>query len=331
MTEPNAHVVVIGASAGGIEALSAVLASITTPLPAPVLVVLHVPTDGGGGHLAEILDRSSVMPVTAAVDGAPLTAGQVQVAVGDRHLEIDAHSVHLTAGPRASGHRPSVDRLFQSAAVHHGAGVIAVVLSGMLNDGTAGALAVRRVGGTVIAQDPTEAAYESMPRSVIDYVGADRVVRAAEIGPLLEQLIALDTGAPDPATFGTDAADAGAPDVQQTDTDVDHHVPSQWPCPDCGGVLWTVDDDQLHEFRCRVGHSWWPDELLELQRTSVEGAMWSALRTLEDRATLAQRLADRSAAEGRPIGARHFEESAVESRRQAALIRALIEGSTPSR
>jgi two-component system chemotaxis response regulator CheB len=321
VAEQRSHVVVIGASAGGIEALSAMLGSIAAPLPVPVLVVVHVPA-GGGGHLAEILTRSSIMPVTAAVDGAPLTAGEVQVAVGDRHLEIDARSIHLTTGPRANGHRPSVDRLFQSAAALHGAGVIAVVLSGMLNDGTAGAHAVRRAGGIVIAQDPGEAAYASMPRSVIDYVGADHVARAAEIGPLLEQLIALGQA---------DAAQQTEPGVQQADTEIDRHVPSQWPCPDCGGVLWTIDDAQVHELRCRVGHTWWPDELLELQRAAVEGALWSALRTLEDRAALAQRLADRSAAEGRPIGARHFEESAVESRRQAALIRALIEGTAPSR
>lgn len=318
--------VVIGASAGGIEALSAMLGSIAAPLPTPVLVVVHVPT-GGGGHLAEILSRSSVMPVTPAVDGAPLTAGQVQVAVGDRHLEIDARFIHLTAGPRANGHRPSVDRLFQSAAAHHGAGVIAVVLSGMLNDGTAGAHAVRRSGGVVIAQDPGEAAYASMPRSVVDYVGADHVARAAEIGPLLEQLTALD---PAESAKPAGPAEPAEPNVEQPNTEGERKVPSQWPCPNCGGVLWTVDDDQMHELRCQVGHSWWPDELLELQRTSVEDALWSALRTLEDRAALAQRLADRSAAEGRPIGARHFEESAVESRRQAALIRALIDGSTPS-
>ncbi|MEY4229855.1 MAG: hypothetical protein RLZZ362_704, partial [Actinomycetota bacterium] len=242
------------------------------------------------------------------------------VAVGDRHLEIDEHNSRLTTGPRANGHRPSSDRLFQSAAKTHGAGVIAVVLSGMLNDGTAGAHAVRRAGGTIVAQDPGEAAYPSMPRSVVDYVGADHVARAAEIGPLLEQLTALDNA---------DAAQPTEPRVREADTEIERHVPSQWPCPDCGGVLWTIDDDQMHELRCRVGHTWWPDELLELQRAAVEGALWSALRTLEDRAALAQRLADRSAAEGRPIGARHFEQSAIESRRQAALIRALIDD-TPS-
>jgi two-component system, chemotaxis family, protein-glutamate methylesterase/glutaminase len=323
------HVVVIGASAGGIETISSVLAGIRAPLPAPVLVVVHMPP-AGGLRLAQILGHSCVMPVASAVDGEPLVPGRVSVAVGDRHLEVDDHAVRVVTGPRANGHRPSVDRLFQSAALHHGERTLAVVLSGMLSDGTAGAHAVHRAGGTVIAQDPGDALYASMPRSVIEYVGADHVVAASEIGPLLERLTgAGDVAAPGPPSPGGIRSDRGEGSNTLVD-DGERRVPSQWPCPDCGGVLWTIDDGGVHELRCRVGHTWWPDQLLDLQRTAVEDALWSALRTLEDRAALAQRLADRSVEGGRPIGARQFDESAVESRRHAAVIRALLEGGAPS-
>jgi two-component system chemotaxis response regulator CheB len=240
------------------------------------------------------------------VDGERLRGHQVYVCAADHHLLVGDGRVHVRRGPRENGHRPAADPLFRSAARYYGPRVVGVVLSGMLHDGAAGLAAVKREGGIGVVQHPDDALCDSMPRSALEAVDADHVVPAREIGPLLARLAGddvLDGAAPD---------DEMRPEVALTELDDgvvegDHRGrPSPWPCPDCSGVLWEVADDDVLQFRCRVGHHWAAESLLQEQGSEVETALWAALRALEDRAALSRTMADRAETSGRSMSARRF-------------------------
>jgi two-component system, chemotaxis family, protein-glutamate methylesterase/glutaminase len=184
------HVVGIGASAGGVDALLALIRRLPADLDAALCIVLHVPATGRS-VLAPILARRTDLTVEVAADGAALKAGRVYVAPPDRHLTVAAGRVRLTQGPKENGVRPAADPLLRSLAAAYGERAVAVVLSGALRDGSSGALAVSRAGGAVIVQDPEEATVPSMPESALAAVGeAARVLPAAQIGPALENLAA---------------------------------------------------------------------------------------------------------------------------------------------
>ena len=182
------RLVVIGASAGGLDAVRALLADLPLDFAAAVLVVIHVsPT--GPSFLAQVLGRAGGLPVSEAVDGETLQAGHVYVSVPDRHLLVSRDAVAVRRGPKENRFRPSVDALFRSAAYTHGADVIGVVLSGMLDDGTSGLWTVKRLGGVSVVQTPSDALYDSMPKSALAQVEVDYVLPVADIGRLLCELV----------------------------------------------------------------------------------------------------------------------------------------------
>ena len=190
--ERPARVVGMGASAGGVEALTRLVRRLPADFPAAVCVVLHVPSSGHS-LLAPILDRETELPVAEAQDGERLVGGHVYVAPNDRHLMVDGGRLRLDRGPKENGVRPAVDPLLRSLATAYGAGAIAVILSGALDDGSLGAVAVRRAGGTVIVQDPDDAIVPSMPQSALRAVGrAAAVLAAADMGAALRTMVAVE-------------------------------------------------------------------------------------------------------------------------------------------
>jgi two-component system, chemotaxis family, protein-glutamate methylesterase/glutaminase len=321
---PDHDVVVVGASAGGVEALTDLAASLPDDLSAAVVVVLHLPPTGTSA-LPEILRRHGPLPAAHVKDGEPIQPGRVYVAPPDHHVLLRTGHLRLSRGPRENGHRPAIDPLFRSAAREYATGVIGLVLSGTLDDGTAGLLAIKSRGGVAIVQDPTDALYPGMPSSALEHVQVDHVVVAASMGKLLVRLIA-DLAEPPPAPAPTEMrVEVEMEGFSLEAIEGDHPGrPSGFSCPDCNGVLWQIKDGGLERYRCRVGHAWSPESLLTQQSEALEAALWVALRSLEERAALARRLAEPARRRGHSITATRFEEQAAEAQQAARLVRDLL-------
>ena len=321
---PDHDIVVVGASAGGVEALVSLAASLPADLQAAVFVVLHVPSTGTSA-LPDILGRHGRLPAGHVKDGEPIELGRIYVAPPDHHLLIRTGHVHLARGPRENGHRPAVDPLFRSAAREYATRVIGVVLSGALDDGTAGLVAVKSRGGIAVVQDPQDALYPGMPASALEHAEVDHVLPAAAMGALLARLAAEpaeEPSGPAPTDMKVEVEVEGFSLVAM---EGEHPgEPSGFSCPDCSGVLWAIQDGGMQRFRCRVGHAWSPESLLTRQSEALEAALWIALRSLEERAALARRLAEPARRRGHTITASRFEEQASEAQQAARVVRELL-------
>jgi two-component system chemotaxis response regulator CheB len=297
-------------------------------LRACVLVVLHVPGDSPSA-LPAILRRVSELPVRQAENGERLRPGEILVAQPDHHLVVADGGVLVTRGPRENGHRPAVDVLFRSAARSCGPRTLALVLSGALDDGASGAVAVASQGGRVAVQDFTEALYSSMPQSAADAVGSgvDQLSLAA-LADLAgqwaqKQAIAGDAHRAEHPELSKEVEMARMePDAMH---DLDRPgTPSGYGCPDCAGSLYRLEEANLVRYRCRVGHAWSSDSLLARQTVELEGALWVALRSLEEKAALNSELGERATLQGHDRTARLFGENMREAIGAAELVRQLI-------
>jgi two-component system chemotaxis response regulator CheB len=326
-------VIVVAASAGGVEALSALAAGLPPDLPAAVLVVMHFPAHATS-MLPSILQRHGRLPAVHAEDGAELRSGTVYVAPPNRHLVVHQGHVRLTAGPRENGHRPAADPLFRSAARSYGPRVIGVVLSGNLDDGTAGLAAVRRHGGMTVVQDPADALYPGMPLSAISNAKVHHVAPLAELPALLVELVNTPVQEEVEAmedTRGNGSRDDVEAEIAELDpaalqADERPGTPSGFSCPECHGVLWELKDGELVRYRCRVGHAYGAETLLAEQDESVEAALWTAFQALKERGALARRMCRRMEERGNGRSAGHFLAQADEADRRAEVIRRVLRG-----
>jgi two-component system, chemotaxis family, protein-glutamate methylesterase/glutaminase len=287
---PNHDIVVIGASAGGVEALRTIAAGLPADLPAAVFVVLHMSPEGPG-LLPLLLDRAGPLRAVQASDGGLIERGCIYVARPDHHLLLQDNRMRLARGPKENRSRPAVDPLFRSAALEYGPRVIGVVLTGSLDDGAAGLAAIKNRGGVAIVQAPEDALYASMPRSALRAVRADHVLPVSEIAATLARAASLPAEATPPANEPLRvevAMGAGKPQ------DIDTLGPqSPYGCPECGGVLNEVEDAAVLRFRCRVGHAYTSETLAAEQEETIEASLWAAMRALEESAELKKKMADR--------------------------------------
>ncbi|MFB3907004.1 MAG: chemotaxis protein CheB [Candidatus Eisenbacteria bacterium] len=313
------RLVVIGGSSGAIQPLLALLHPLPRDLPAAMLVVIHGSSRRGGG-LPRVLSRSSGLPVKEAEDGEEIRAGRVYVAMPDRHLLVGDGHVRVVRGPRENGFRPAVDPLFISAASAYGPSVIGVLLSGSLDDGTYGLAAIKEQGGIAIVQEPSEALFPSMPLSALRSVEVDHVVPVPEISVLLERL------ARSPATTQGVPSEPEGEGVGGRTAEPSATTPkvSVYTCPDCGGSLWEVERGGVRRYRCRVGHAFGPETLLARQRNRIEAALWSALRALEEQASLSDRMALHARESGWEALHREYEARARAARERAQDIQDLL-------
>jgi two-component system chemotaxis response regulator CheB len=316
------HTVVVGASAGGVEALRRLVAELPPDFPASVFVVLHLPPNSHSA-LPQILERAGQLPVHHAVDGEAPVPGVIYVAPPDAHLILHHHRVSLLHGPTENGHRPAIDPLFRSAAAAYGPRVIGVILSGALDDGAAGLLAVSRAGGITMVQSPADALYPSMPLSALDAVPVDVV---ADVDVLSDRLVEL-THRPLPRM----ARMPDGPHADYTERALEgggafemNGRPSRFTCPDCGGSLWESVEETETKFRCRVGHAWTAAALLHQQADTLEQALWTALRALAERADLARRMRDQAAHHQRRYAVRILDRQLRELEENADVVREVL-------
>jgi len=318
---PSRDLSVVGASAGGVEALSQLVSRLPADLAAAVLVVLHIPPDRPS-VLPRILGSAGALPAKHAKGGERAEYGHLYVAPPGRHLLVHDGTLRLSAGPKEGGHRPAIDPLFRTAARAAGSRVVGVILSGALDDGTAGMVSIKQLGGVCIVQDPNEAICGDMPRNALQNAEIDHCLKVAEIAELLVRLSREE--APESRRRPNQliereahiALDDGSQDVTPAPGE-----PSQFSCPACGGVLNEIHDGDLLRFRCRVGHAYGPDALRLEQQSALEGALWAALRALEEQASLARRLAVRGRELKQTKSAARFDDRATAAERQAALVR----------
>jgi two-component system chemotaxis response regulator CheB len=330
---PGHDLIVVGASAGGVEAISSLVAGLPADLPAAVCIVVHLRPDAQS-RLSDILARTTSLPVVPAKDGAPLQPGTVYVAVPDLHLLVELDDsgrgvLRVVRGPRENRARPAVDPLFRSAALAYGPRVIGVVLSGALDDGTSGLWTVKDRGGIAVVQEPDDAAVSSMPASAIAEVAVDHVASVRALGPLLGRLARMPVGTA--AARADEPLDELEREVGITALSDEYHQeaerygrPSRYSCPDCGGVLWDVTGKGPLRFRCEVGHAHTAASLAEGQTETVEAAMWSALRALEDKASLARRRSAAATERGFATYAANFAVQEEAAEQHAAALRALL-------
>lgn len=273
---------------------------------------------GGTSSLPHILGRASRLPAAHARDGEGIEPGRIYIAPPDNHLVVEPGAIRLDGGPKVNGHRPAIDPLFRSAAAAFGPRTIGVVLSGTLDDGSAGLREIARAGGITVVQDPEDASYRGMPTAAIASASPQHVLPVDEIGPLLVDLVRLtvqDGGAmPDPED----------PPDDETLPPPPPGIPTGFVCPACGGPLWAEDDDGLSIFHCHVGHAYSTASFVAEHGAALEAALWTSYRTLQERAALARRLAERMRARGQMRSLAAFERQADEALEHAAVVRGVL-------
>jgi two-component system chemotaxis response regulator CheB len=318
-------IIVIGASAGGVEAVAALVEALPRDLAAAVFVVVHFPPHVTS-VLPSILTRRGGMAAVHPADGDAIELGCVYVAPPDRHMLVERGHVRLVRGPRENAARPAVDPLFRSAARAYGARVIGVVLTGNLDDGTAGLLAIKSAGGLAVVQDPADALYAGMPASAVQNVRTDHVLSLGEIPALLERLAGepVEENGPGPvAREQSREVPISEMDPQALESDR-AGVPSGYSCPECQGSLWEVNEGKVTRFRCRVGHAYSIETLLAEQGSSMDAALWAAYRALEERAALTGRMAERMRERGQMNLYERYRDQTAEARTRAELIRRVL-------
>lgn len=319
-------IVVLGASVGGVEALSQVVAGLPEDFPGSIFVVLHMPADATS-HLPRILERAGKLPAEAAEDGARIRPGRIYVAPPDHHLLVKNGSMAVVRGPRENRHRPAVDPLFRSAARAYGPRVVGVVLTGSLDDGTAGMIAVKVRGGIAVVQDPAEAFSSGMPRSVLRYLEVDHVLPLARIGPLLAELagqpVSLDEAPPPPEEMVQESRIAEL-DLDVIESEEKPGTLAPVTCPDCHGNLWEIQEGDHVRYRCRVGHALSTESMLAAHDDSVEQALWEALRSLEERIALRKRLVEQAHQRRLTDLAVRFEDQLETIEKQAGSLRRVL-------
>jgi two-component system chemotaxis response regulator CheB len=286
------NILVVGASAGGVEALKVLIAGLPASLPLAVFVVLHLsPYDRS--QLASILERVAKLPVQCAQDGMPIVPGRVYVAVPDCHLLLEPNQVRITRGPKENRFRPAVDALFRSAAYHFGPRVIGIVLSGSLDDGTAGLWAVKDRGGIALVQSPDDAPFPSMPQNALAQVDVDHIL------PVSAMPAALVGLAQEPISSGKAHEISSAMEIETHIAlgESTPHVESlqlgpltPLTCPECHGSLVEVREGPLLRYRCHVGHAFSMQSLLAMINEDIDSAFNQALRTLEERTMLLRKV-----------------------------------------
>jgi len=335
---PVRDIVVIGASAGGVETLTRLVRALPANLPAALFVVIHFPQNGVS-LLPDILNRNGPLRAIHPQHGENFHTGQIYVAPPNWHMQIRDGKILLDRSARVNNVRPSIDTLFRSAARNFGERVLGVILSGTLGDGVAGLQAIKLAGGVAIVQDPQDAPFSGLPANALEKADVDYVLAQPEIAATIAHLAQGDGGGVNPAPARKKTGRTGK-EMQKMDEETENSqiqsdikrfekgemgsTHTVLTCPDCGGVLWELHNGRLIHYRCHVGHVYSPESLIMAHNSEVESALWSAARSLEERAALLRRLASASITRGHLLSAKRFVKSADDAEKNANILRSLL-------
>jgi two-component system chemotaxis response regulator CheB len=323
-------IVVIGASAGGMEALQKLVARLPADLPASIFIVWHL-APGAKGILPSVLAKIGPLPTVQPEDGDRIERGRIYVAPNDHHMLLENGYIRIARGPKENRFRPAIDPLFRSAAYVYGPRVIGVVLTGGLDDGTAGLWTIKLRGGTAVVQEPADALIRSMPLNALDNVSVDHRLPAAQIGELIARLVREP--APQPVRV---------PAVEDQKTQHEIRIAkerealeegvlrfgelSPFTCPECHGVLTMLREGKIVRFRCHTGHAFSADTLLTANSEEVEARLWDAVRASDESVILLNRLGEEFAKTGNTAAAEKcFDEAREAHERLRPLRQAAIE------
>jgi two-component system chemotaxis response regulator CheB len=316
----NRNIIVIGASAGGVEAVPRLLSSLSANIPAAFFVTLHIPPYSESS-MPKLITRKGSLPAEHPRDLTPIRNGRVYVAPPDYHLMLDRELIRLSHGPKENRHRPAIDPLFRSAAKIHAQRVAGVLLTGNLDDGVAGLAEIQERGGLAIVQDPIDASFPDMPRNALHSLEPDHCLSLAEIEKLLGRVAGPALGGSKMKANNQNSK----PSPQDLGVPPKNGVPAPFTCPECSGPMWEFHQGKTQRFQCLVGHRYTLENLLAAHADELETALWVALRVLEERINLQRRLAQQSNAAGRRRGMQLFQARVVENETHAKLLRKILE------
>jgi len=330
LPENYRNIVVVGASAGGVEAIIEMVKGIPRGYPGAIFIVQHTPAYAKS-NLDLIVQNHTDLLVKKGTDGEEITGGTIYVPRADHHLIMEAGRVVISKGPRENRFRPAVDTLFRSAAHAYRERVVGVVLSGALNDGTSGMWMINRLGGTAIVQEPGEALFPDMPKSVMQYTEVDHVLPVARMGPLLfhlasqkigdvpvnrvgkmkEQLLEIELG----IAKGKNGLIMGL---------LEQGTPSALACPECHGALTQFEEGKLLRFRCHTGHAHTAESLLASIQDNVEKSMWEVMRGMEENNILLESMAQQLERDQQHTLASRYREQSRRFQQQAKAVQEAI-------
>lgn len=312
-------VIVIGASAGGVEAVRSLAAALSADFPAPVFVVLHI-----GAHKSELpwlLNQIGPLRAVHPKDGDPIRPGQIYVAPPDQHMLVEPGCIRLTKGPRENWARPAIDPLFRSAARSYGADVIGVVLTGGLNDGTAGLYEIKQAGGITVVQDPADAANPSMPRSALEHVAVDHCLKLAQLPVFLARLATKGAG----EIRLDQAPSVSVSKGKEMTAEYKLDQPVAVTCPDCGGALRRIELGSLTQFGCHIGHVYTAEVMVAAQFAAMEGYFEAAMRSLSERGELCRQMAEKSRTAENVAAGAQWDAAMHETKERTTALRQLLE------
>lgn len=319
------NIIVIGASAGGLPAINEVVTGLSVNMDIVVIVVIHVSRKSNSQHIVNSFQRNTALRCEVAVNDMPLQKGHLYVAPPEHQLMVKNNKLRLTSGPHENKYRPSIDVLFRSAAVHYGHRTIGLILTGLFEDGTSGMHAIKRCGGLCIIQDPMEAQFSDMPRSVLNKIQVDYQAKLKDIPEIIKKIITdplpPETTVPQGIRIEAELTEQMMTDINDIKKIADH---SDFTCPDCGGGLWAVKNDPLHRYRCHTGHVYTQNRLHDLQDKNIEESVWVSIRMLEEKENLLLLMAKRENADGEMVLSSFHEERLAEVRKHINRFRSLL-------
>lgn len=316
------EIVVIGASAGGVEAAKSLVEYLPADLQAAFFLVLHFPEDATS-VLPQILNRHGHLSACHPSDGDRIQNGRIYVAPPGSHMLVKRGYVRVVRGPKENGHRPAIDPLFRSAAINYKRKVAGVILSGLLDDGVMGLNAIKREGGQALVQDPHEAFFPDMPKNAIAHVSVDLVAPIADLAAALIEMINRPRVELE-IVDGDEAIDPTEMNLEDLSMLESSGVPSTYTCPECNGTLFELVEFGVPHYRCRVGHSYTAESLESHQSEELEAALWEALRSIEENLALSQKLLERAKGSQRANSIRYYSQKVENGAKRVELLRNVI-------